>query len=78
MNSPGVIPEVDDHCPWQIDQVIEGAHSQAIYDIETIGNHMYTTSKMKMKVWDLNTLQKISEISAHKGFINCVKAATAG
>ena len=58
--------------------MIENAHSQAIYDMTTIGNHMYTTSIKKMKVWDLNTLQKISEIPAHKGAINCVKAATAG
>jgi hypothetical protein len=54
---------------WLVDSVLDQAHKEQIYDIESIGNLLYTTSMKNLKVWDLNTMQLISDIKAHTGVI---------
>jgi WD40 repeat protein len=48
---------------------MDQAHKEQIYDIEAIGNMLYSTSMKNLKVWDLNTMQLISDIKAHNGVI---------
>lgn len=58
---------------WGVDLVLDQAHSQQIYDIATVGNLLYTTSFKNLKIWDINTMQAISDLKAHQGVIKCVK-----
>lgn len=58
---------------WGVDLVVDQAHSQQIYDIATVGNLLYSTSFKNLKIWDINTMQAISDLKAHQGVIKCVK-----
>ena len=41
--------------------------------MDSIGNFLYTTSYKYFKVWDVNTMKMVSDITAHMGAIKCVK-----
>lgn len=39
-----------------------------------MGNQLYSTSNKSLKIWDLETMQVVSDIQAHQGFIRCLTA----
>ena len=58
---------------WGVELVVDQAHNQQIYDIATVGNMLYSTSLKNLKIWDVNSMQLVSDIKAHSGVIKCVK-----
>ena len=41
-------------------QTIEDAPKSQIYDMDSIGNFLYTTSYRSFKVWDVNTMKMVN------------------
>lgn len=54
---------------WNCDLSIENAHLGPIYSIATLENQLYTCSKKSLKIWDIDTMSCISDITAHNGII---------
>lgn len=54
---------------WNCDLSIENAHLGPIYSIATLENQLYTCSKKSLKIWDIDTMSCISDITAHNGVI---------
>ena len=58
---------------WEVESVHDQAHKEQIHDLATVGNLLYSTSMKCLRVWDLNNMQMVSDITAHNGVIKCVK-----
>ena len=54
---------------WNCDFSVENAHAGPIYSIATMENQLYTCSKKSLKIWDIDTMDCISDIAAHTGVI---------
>lgn len=54
---------------WNCDFSVENAHNGPIYSIATMENQLYTCSKKSLKIWDIDTMDCISDIAAHGGVI---------
>lgn len=59
----------DSMMKWNCDFSVEGAHLGPIYSIATMENQLYTSSKKSLKIWDIDTMDCISDIAAHQGVI---------
>ena len=53
---------------WKLKSSFE-AHSAAVYAVCSYQNQLYSSSNKCFKVWSLDTLKPVSEISAHHSFI---------
>lgn len=51
----------------------ESAHNGQVSAIATCGNCLYSTSNKNLKIWDLDEMKCVSDISAHSGYIKCLK-----
>jgi len=58
-----------DQMEWNCDFSVENAHNGSIYSIATLENHLYSCSKKSLKIWDMDTMDCISDIAAHQGII---------
>lgn len=54
---------------WNCDFSVENAHNGPIYSITTMENQLYTCSKKSLKIWDIDTINCISDIAASQGII---------
>ena len=54
---------------WNCDFSVENAHNGPIYSITTMENQLYTCSKKSLKIWDIDTINCVSDISATQGVI---------
>lgn len=57
---------------WNCDLVMEGAHASPIYSMATMGNLLYTSSNRSLKIWDIESMECISDIQAHSGPIKSI------
>jgi WD40 repeat protein len=39
-----------------------------------VGNQLYSTSNKSLRIWDLETMNVVSDINAHQNFIRCLNA----
>ena len=57
---------------WKCSFAKEQAHNGQICALASVGNQLYSTSNKSLRIWDLEKMQVVSDISAHNGFIKCL------
>ena len=63
----------EDEHKWKCQITRDLAHHGSVCALATLGNQLYSSSNKSLKIWDLETVKCISDISAHSTFIKVIK-----
>lgn len=56
------LPKYEDDHNWKCKTNKDQAHNAQICALASVGNQLYSTSNKSLKIWDLETMQVVSDI----------------
>jgi len=73
-DAPNIIPQTSSPVAnlWNCDLVVEAAHTGPVYSIANMENLLFTSSTKSLKIWDIEKMECISDITAHNSFIKTI------
>jgi len=58
---------------WKCQATKAEAHSTQVCAVASCGNCLYSSANKNLKIWDLETMNCLSDIHAHNSFIKCMQ-----